>query len=78
MQKDAQQEILKGQLKDITNELKALIRTSEKHYVALVRLLEAKYGVRSPKLTKYVTTSQAEVDKTKEGYCDDEESTEPE
>ena len=65
MQKDAQQEILKGQLKDATSELKALIKTAESHYSSLRHLLEAKFGTRSQKLTKYITASQAEVDKTK-------------
>jgi len=63
--KDAEQEMLKGKLTEATNQLKALLKDAEKHYSSLRHLLEAKFGTRSPMLKKYITTSQAEVDKTK-------------
>ncbi len=72
MAKDAEQEIEKGKLKTITQELKALIKEADKHFMALYRMLKAKFGPKAPELTKYVSTSQAEVDKTKEGFGDKE------
>jgi len=65
---DAEQEILKGQLSDKTRELEAKIKEINGKYVALRSLLEAKYGMRAPELKKFISASQAEVDKTKEGW----------
>jgi len=70
-QLDAQQEMLKGQLAEITRNLEEKVSETNKQYSALRALLEAKYGTRAVELKKFISASQAEVDMTKEGFGDD-------
>jgi len=71
--KDTEQEMLKGQLKTLTAEIEKIMADGEKMYSTIKKMLELEYGTGAPEIAKFVPQASYEVDKTKEGFGDDEE-----
>ena len=78
IKKDTEQEMLKGELKTLTAEIEKLMGEGEKLYSTLKKMLENEYGKGAPEIAKFVPPASYEVDKTKEGWGEEEEPEEPE
>jgi len=69
---NAQQEKLKADLSEVTENLYKHYDDGDNTHAKIIRHLKGEWGPKSPKLKAFLSKTEGEIDKTKEGWGDKE------